>query len=70
MRTPALLSLSAAALLAWPLRPGAGSASAGIAVGDEFPDIEVAAWLNFPDGAGTIHDLRGHVVLIDFWRTW
>jgi len=42
----------------------------GISVGQEAPDFEIAEWRNFPEGASTLADLRGRVVLIDFWRTW
>jgi len=70
MKTPALLTIAATALLAWPLRPHSGTASGELVVGDDYPDIEVGAWLNFPDGGDSIHELRGRVVLVDFWRTW
>jgi len=39
-------------------------------VGQEAPDFEISEWRNFPEGASTLADLRGRVVLLDFWRTW
>jgi hypothetical protein len=42
----------------------------GASVGQEAPDFEIAEWRNFPEGASTLADLRGRVVLLDFWRTW
>lgn len=46
------------------------TAVGGVSVGDEFPDFAIDSWLNFSEEADSIHDLRGRVVLIDFWRTW
>lgn len=42
----------------------------GASVGQEAPDFEITEWRNFPEGASTLADLRGRVVLLDFWRTW
>jgi len=42
----------------------------GVSVGQEAPDFEIAQWRNFPEGASSLADLRGRVVLLDFWRTW
>ncbi|MAB80835.1 MAG: hypothetical protein CMJ89_15915 [Planctomycetes bacterium] len=42
----------------------------GISVGQEAPDFEITEWRNFPEGASSLADLRGRVVLLDFWRTW
>ena len=55
------ITLGALAALALP-------ASAQLAVGDPAPNFE-AEWLNFEEGH-SLADLRGRVVLIDFWRTW
>jgi hypothetical protein len=43
---------------------------AELSIGAEAPDFEISEWRNFPEGASTLADLRGRVVLIDFWRTW
>lgn len=42
--------------------------SAAAAVGAQAPDVRLA-WL---DGRpeSTLHELRGRVVLLEFWRTW
>ena len=73
MKTLALATLALAGTLSVPalVASGAsGTAPGGVSVGDEFPDFEIDSWLNFPEGASTIHDLRGRVILLDFWRTW
>lgn len=46
------------------------SAADGVSVGMEAPDFEFVEWRNFPEGASSLADLRGRVVLLDFWRTW
>ncbi len=38
------------------------------AVGEVVPDFELT-WLNH-DGGDTLADLRGRVVLLEFWRTF
>jgi len=38
------------------------------AVGQPAPDFELA-WMNH-EGGETLADLRGRVVLLEFWRTW
>lgn len=40
-----------------------------VSVGAEAPPIEVEEWLN-PPGGTSLADLRGRVVLLEFWRTW
>jgi hypothetical protein len=50
--------------------PTYSAVAAGVEVGQEAPDIEFAEWRNFPEGASSLADLRGRVVLLDFWRTW
>lgn len=42
-----------------------------LAVGDQAPEITLAAYLQSPDGAPVrLADLRGYVVVIDFWASW
>lgn len=48
----------------------AASFAAALEVGQAAPDIEFVEWRNFPAGASSLADLRGRVVLLDFWRTW
>lgn len=41
------------------------------AMEDQLPPIvQVAEWMNTPDGDLTFDALRGKVVLVDFWGTW
>ena len=49
------------------LGPGL-TARAQFDVGDPAPDFEIE-WLNF-DAGNSLADLRGRVVLLEFWRTW
>lgn len=37
-------------------------------IGREAPEIAVAAWIN--SGPAALADLRGRVVLLEFWATW
>lgn len=67
MKTTLLSTLLVAAGLACSM---AYSPRGGGDVGQEAPDFEISEWRNFPEGASTLADLRGRVVLIDFWRTW
>jgi hypothetical protein len=46
-----------------------GDASGVAEVGRRAPDVELG-WLNRPGAPGTLHELRGRVVLLEFWRTW
>jgi hypothetical protein len=48
----------------------ASSYAGGVEIGQEAPEIEFVEWRNFPEGASSLADLRGRVVLLDFWRTW
>ena len=54
-------------LLAAALAP---AASAQVWVGGPAPDIEVDQWFNGIDGAETISELRGKVIMLEFWATW
>ena len=39
--------------------------------GKPAPALEVAGWMNTPDNKPlTLEQLRGKVVVIDFWGTW
>jgi thiol-disulfide isomerase/thioredoxin len=66
----AVLALLSAALL-WNLVfvARSGSALRPRRAGDLAPDF-TAARLNGEGGQTALHDLRGQVVLIDFWATW
>jgi hypothetical protein len=71
MKNLALIGLLAGSALAVGFRPVPRTSSAGgVEIGQEAPDFEIAEWRNFPEGASTLADLRGRVVLLDFWRTW
>ena len=48
----------------------AASSAGGVEIGQQAPDFEFIEWRNFPEGASSLADLRGRVVLLDFWRTW
>lgn len=50
----------------------APAALAGVNVGDQAPKINAEAWSNLPRGTSRISlkQLRGRVVLLDFWATW
>ena len=41
-------------------------------VGDKAPGIKAAAWMNLPEGVKTLSagDLKGRVVMVEFWATW
>lgn len=49
----------------------AGSAMA-VEVGDDAPEIDPGTWYNLPKGMKTIKakDLKGQIVLVEFWATW
>ena len=40
--------------------------------GDKAPEIKAGAWMNLPEGMKSLSpgDLKGRVVMIDFWATW
>lgn len=48
----------------------APAASAQVWVGGPAPDIEVDTWFNGFDEAETISELRGKVIMLEFWATW
>ncbi len=43
-----------------------------VEVGDEAPEIDPGTWYNLPKGMKTIKskDLKGQIVLVEFWATW
>lgn len=60
--------LTCAALsAAWPL-----IAQAAPDVGDKAPAISAPSWFNLPEGVKAIRlaDLKGQVVIVEFWATW
>lgn len=61
MRFPPALLL-AAALLSAPV-------AAQVDVGADAPEIDAKDWFNPPPGS-SLAELRGQVVLIEFWATW
>ena len=50
----------------------ASSLMAAPEVGDKAPTMSAGGWLNLPEGMKTLNvaDLKGRVVIIDFWATW
>jgi hypothetical protein len=44
------------------------TSAAQVEVGDPAPDFPIE-WVNY-DAGDSLADLRGRVVLIEFWRTW
>ena len=62
MRTSAIALLAVGVFLAadheGTLRPG-----------DVAPEIEVKDWFNSPPGY-SLADLRGRVILLEYWATW
>ncbi len=47
-------------------------ALADVGVGDKAPKLSAGSWFNLPQGMSRISmkDLKGQVVLLDFWATW
>jgi hypothetical protein len=67
MRQRTVAALVVAALTALP-----AVASAKVNVGDTAPEIKAASWYNLPEGVKSLSlkDLKGQVVMIEFWATW
>ena len=64
LRTTTSLGLVAGAMAAWALlgaEPGARAAAVGVRA----PDVTAEAWIN--SGPRTLAELRGRVVLVEFW---
>lgn len=40
--------------------------------GDRAPNVTATTWWNLPKGVKrvTLNDLKGQVVLVEFWATW
>ncbi len=41
-------------------------------VGEKAPEIDVGEWFNLPGGMKTVQakDLKGQIVMVEFWATW
>ena len=48
---------------------GCSAPSTNYDAGTPAPDVQFQ-WLNDADGAASLSEMRGRVVLLDFWRTW
>jgi len=50
----------------------ASPALAAPGVGDKTPKIGAGGWLNLPEGLKslTMDELKGRVVMVEFWATW
>ncbi|MFQ5429099.1 MAG: hypothetical protein ACE5E1_02215 [Phycisphaerae bacterium] len=48
------------------------AASAGVKVGDKAPPLKVGQWMNLPEGMSklSLSDLKGQIVMVEFWATW
>jgi len=47
----------------------APAASAQVWVGADAPEVEVKQWFNPTSGSG-ISELKGKVIMLEFWATW
>lgn len=41
-------------------------------VGEDAPGIDVGEWFNLPGGMSAVKakDLKGQIVMVEFWATW
>lgn len=60
------MRLIATALLTLSLAP---AAAAQVWIGADAPEIEVKQWFNI-ESETSISELRGKVIMLDFWATW
>ncbi len=49
-----------------------GQALAQPQVGQKAPEVNVGEWFNLPGGMKSVQakDLKGQIVMVEFWATW
>ncbi len=60
------------AILAAAILASASPVFGQVAVGSKAPDITAGVWYNLPGGMKklTLADLKGSIVMVEFWATW
>lgn len=53
-----------------PLLSGAQSPAKALTIGDRVPDITLTDVYNYPSHTIRLSDLKGKLVILDFWATW
>lgn len=53
-----------------PLLSGAQSPVKALHIGDNVPDITLTNVYNYPSSTIQLSDLKGRLVILDFWATW